>query len=89
MSLRLRREDTRFAEFPTCVTENSAHAGSIILDYILSLDLDFIYFLFHFYFIFIIIFFIYQCAFAKLSFTLHTFISYFLTYLQNIPLTRR
>ena len=56
MSLRLKREDTRFAEFPTCVTENSAHAGSIILDYILSLDLDFIYFLFHFYFIFIIIF---------------------------------
>ena len=56
MSLRLKREDTRFAEFPTCVTENSAHAGSIILDCILSLDLDFIYFLFHFYFIFIIIF---------------------------------
>ena len=27
-----------FAEFPTCVAENSAHAGSVILDCILSLD---------------------------------------------------
>ena len=32
----------RFAEFPTCVAENSAHAGSIILDCILSLDSGFI-----------------------------------------------
>ena len=27
-----------FAEFPVCVAENSAHAGSVILDCILSLD---------------------------------------------------
>ena len=27
-----------FAEFPTCVAENSAQAGSVILDCILSLD---------------------------------------------------
>ena len=32
----------RFAEFPTCVAENSAHAGSVILDCILSLDSGFI-----------------------------------------------
>ena len=31
-----------FAEFPTCVAENSAHAGSVILDCILSLDSGFI-----------------------------------------------
>ena len=31
-----------FAEFPTCVAENSAHAGSVILDRILSLDSGFI-----------------------------------------------
>ena len=31
-----------FTEFPTCVTENSAHAGSVILDCILSLDSGFI-----------------------------------------------
>ena len=29
-------------KFPTCVTENSAHAGSVILDCILSLDSGFI-----------------------------------------------
>ena len=34
--------DMRFAEFPTCVAENSAHAGSVILDCILSLDSGFI-----------------------------------------------
>ena len=27
-----------FAEFPLCVAENSAHAGSVILNWILSLD---------------------------------------------------
>ena len=32
-----------FAEFPTCVAENSAHAGSVILDCILSLDSGFSY----------------------------------------------
>ena len=32
-----------FAEFPICVTENSAHAGSVILDCILSLDSGFIF----------------------------------------------
>ena len=31
-----------FVEFPTCVAENSAHAGSVILDCILSLDSGFI-----------------------------------------------
>ena len=31
-----------FAEFPVCVAENSAHAGSVILDCILSLDSGFI-----------------------------------------------
>ena len=31
-----------FAEFPLCVAENSAHAGSVILDCILSLDSGFI-----------------------------------------------
>ena len=31
-----------FAEFPTCVAENCAHAGSVILDCILSLDSGFI-----------------------------------------------
>ena len=31
-----------FAEFPLCVAENSAHAGSVILDWILSLDSGFI-----------------------------------------------
>ena len=31
-----------FAEFPTCVAENSAHAGSVILDSVLSLDSGFI-----------------------------------------------
>ena len=31
-----------FAEFPTCVAKNSAHAGSVILDCILSLDSGFI-----------------------------------------------
>ena len=31
-----------FAEFPFCVAENSAHAGSVILDCILSLDSGFI-----------------------------------------------
>ena len=30
-----------FAEFPTCVTENSAHAGSVILDSILLLESGF------------------------------------------------
>ena len=76
MSLRLKREDTRFAEFPTCVTENSAHAGSIILDFILSLDLDFIYFLFHFYFISIIIFFYLSMCLCEIVF--HTSHFYFL-----------
>ena len=38
----LNRLPTAFAEFPTCVTENSAHAGSVILDCILSLDSGFI-----------------------------------------------
>ena len=31
-----------FAEFLTCVAKNSAHAGSVILDCILSLDSGFI-----------------------------------------------
>ena len=31
-----------FTEFPTCVAENSAHANSVILDRILSLDSGFI-----------------------------------------------
>ena len=31
-----------FAEFPLCFAENSAHAGSVILDWILSLDSGFI-----------------------------------------------
>ena len=31
-----------FAEFPTCVSENSAHAGSVNLNCILSLDSGFI-----------------------------------------------
>ena len=31
-----------FAEFPTYVTENSAHSGSVILDCTLSLDSGFI-----------------------------------------------
>ena len=31
-----------FAEFPSCVAENSAHAGSVILDCTLSLKLGFI-----------------------------------------------
>ena len=31
-----------FAEFPVCVAENSAHAGSVILDCILPLDSGFI-----------------------------------------------
>ena len=31
-----------FAEFLTCVVKNSAHAGSVILDCILSLDSGFI-----------------------------------------------
>ena len=31
-----------FAEFPTCVAENSAHDGSVILDCILSLDSGFV-----------------------------------------------
>ena len=38
----LNRLPTAFAEFPTCVNENSAHAGSLILDCILSLDSGFI-----------------------------------------------
>ena len=33
---------TAFAEFPTCVAENSAHAGSVSLDCILPLDSGFI-----------------------------------------------
>ena len=31
-----------FAEFPLCFAENSAHAGSVIMDWILSLDSGFI-----------------------------------------------
>ena len=31
-----------FAEFPICIAENSAHAGSVILNCILSLDSSFI-----------------------------------------------
>ena len=31
-----------FTEFPSCVAENSAHAGSVILDCTLSLNLGFI-----------------------------------------------
>ena len=31
-----------FAGFPTCFAQNSAHAGSVILDCILSLDSGFI-----------------------------------------------
>ena len=33
----IRKSFCSFAKFPTCITENSAHAGSVILDCILSL----------------------------------------------------
>lgn len=40
--LALATQASFFVEFPTCVAENSAHAGSVILDRILSLDPGFI-----------------------------------------------